>query len=75
MPVEEAGPPFSLTLSDVGFATPESALHDAAGDVYLVANINGSAAEHDGNGFISRVSPFGEVQDLKWIDGGAPGVT
>ena len=74
-PVETLGPVFSLTLADVGFATPESALHDADADVYLVANINGGAAEKDGNGFISRLSPAGEILDLKWIDGSAPGVT
>ncbi len=73
-PLEAPGPAFSLTLADVGFATPESALHDPVADVYLVANINGNAAEKDGNGFISRVSPAGVVTDLKWIDGMAPGV-
>ena len=40
-----------------------------------MANINGAAAEKDGNGFISRVSPQGVVLDLKWIDGASPGVT
>lgn len=74
VPLETAGPAFTRTLSDVGFATPESALHDPVADVYLVANINGNAAEEDGNGFISRVSPSGEVSELKWIDGAAPGV-
>lgn len=69
------GPPFSLVVSDVGFATPESALHDEDSDLYLVANINGGAADKDGNGFISRVAPTGEVVELKWIDGTAPGVT
>jgi hypothetical protein len=75
VPLEQLGPPFSLTISGVGFATPESALHDAVDDVYLIANINGGAAEEDGNGFISRVSPSGEILDLKWIDGVTPGVT
>ncbi len=68
-------PPYSLLLADVGFETPESALHDPEADVYLVANINGSAIEQDGNGFISRVSPEGEVLELKWVDGATPGVT
>ncbi|MBT8397109.1 MAG: hypothetical protein HKO65_19790, partial [Gemmatimonadetes bacterium] len=75
VPLEGSGPVFSLTLEGVGFSTPESALHDDVADVYLVANINGNAAEKDGNGFISRVSPGGEVTELKWIDGAAPGVT
>jgi hypothetical protein len=58
-----------------GFATPESMLHDAAADVYLVSNINGQPLDKDDNGFISRVSPAGEVAALKWIDGAAAEVT
>lgn len=70
-----AGEPFSLTVADVGLATPESALHDEAADVYLVSNINGEPLGKDGNGFISRLSPDGQVQALRWIDGAAEGVT
>lgn len=58
-----------------GFSTPESALHDARADVYLVSNIEGSPAEKDGSGFVSRVSPDGEILELRWIDGAADGVT
>jgi sugar lactone lactonase YvrE len=58
-----------------GLATPESVLHDADADIYLVSNINGSPLEKDGNGFISRVSPEGGVTELKWIDGAADDVT
>lgn len=65
----------SISVANVGFATPESVLHDEAADVYLVSNINGSPMEKDGNGFISRLSPDGEVLELKWIDGAAAGVT
>jgi sugar lactone lactonase YvrE len=71
----QLGPPFSLTLAEVGFSTPESALHDPEADVYLVANINGAPAEQDGNGFISRISPTGAILELSWIDGSLPGVT
>jgi len=60
-----------ITVADVGFATPESVLHDAVTDVYLVSNINGSPTGADGNGFISRVAPDGRVLDLRWIDGAA----
>ncbi len=56
---------FELT----GFSTPESALHDEEADIYLVSNINGSASAKSDNGFISTVSPNGEILDLKWIDG------
>jgi hypothetical protein len=67
--------PVDITVSEVGFATPESVLHDAAADVYLVSNINGTPLDADGNGFISRLSPDGEVIDLKWIDGADAGTT
>lgn len=74
-PAEEREPIASLELSGVGFMSPESVLHDAAADVYLVSNINGSPLAKDDNGFISRVSPTGEVTELKWIDGADDAVT
>lgn len=58
-----------------GFSGPESVLHDTRADVYLVSNIDGSPAAKDGNGFIARVSPEGEILELRWIDGAAEGVT
>lgn len=58
-----------------GFSRPESVLHDSEEDVYLVSNINGDGLAADGNGFISRVSPEGEILALRWIDGAADGVT
>ena len=58
-----------------GFSTPESVLHDPEADIYLVSNINGSPLERDGNGFISRVTPDGKVETLKFIAGGVKGVT
>lgn len=69
-------PPAAMDIwvEDAGFATPESVLHDTEADVYLVSNINGSPTDADGNGFISRVSPEGEVLELKWIDGEDDGV-
>jgi hypothetical protein len=60
-----------ILLRDVGFAAPESVLYDAASDVYLVSNVAGEPLAQDGNGFISRVSPDGSVEKLRWIDGKA----
>lgn len=57
-----------------GFSTPESVLHDPVDDVYLVSNISGQPLEADGDGFISRVTPDGQVAELRWIDGAAEGV-
>ncbi|MEJ2503446.1 MAG: hypothetical protein P8177_09075 [Gemmatimonadota bacterium] len=65
----------AITVSDVGLATPESVLHDAVADVYLVSNIDGSPHGKDGNGFISRIRPDGSVETLRWIDGSTEGVT
>lgn len=68
-------PATPVNIANVGFQTPESVLYDAKRDVYLVANINGSPVGQDNNGFISRVSPSGQVLQLKWISGGPNGVT
>ncbi len=65
----------TITVADAGFQTPESVLHDDVADVYLVSNINGGPLEKDDNGFISRVSPTGEVLELRWIDGASEDVT
>jgi sugar lactone lactonase YvrE len=56
-----------------GFSTPESIIHDAEHDLYLVANIEGSPVERDQNGFISKVSPTGEIIDAHFIRGGNSG--
>ncbi len=53
-----------------GLATPESVLYDADADRYLVSNINGKPTDKDDNGFISVLSPDGQVTTLKWIEGG-----
>ncbi|WP_305906744.1 hypothetical protein Q9L42_019365 [Methylomarinum sp. Ch1-1] len=65
----------AIEVADVGFATPESVEYDAAGDIYLVTNINGGSLAVDGNGFISKLAPDGKVIELKWIDGANNGVT
>ncbi len=64
-----------IVLQDVGFMTPESVLHDVVADVYLVSNINGVPFDEDDNGFISQISPDGDMLELKWIDGADDGVT
>jgi hypothetical protein len=77
MPGQEAAAPEAdaILVTGVGLATPESVLHDRTADVYLVSNINGAPVDKDDNGFISRVSPHGDVLELKWIDGAAEDVT
>lgn len=68
-PPVAVAPDTTLVVADAGLAGPESALYDAAEELYLVSNINGEPTAEDGNGFISRVLPDGEVVALRWIDG------
>lgn len=64
-----------VVIADGVFSTPESVLHDQQADLYYVSNINGSPAEHDDNGFITRVRPDGTIESPKWIDGASEAVT
>lgn len=75
LPGDRGGAAVHIVVEDVGFDGPESALHDPVDDVYLVSNFAGDPQEPAGNGFISRVSPDGELLALRWIDGTSPGVT
>jgi sugar lactone lactonase YvrE len=67
-PVKPAAP--TPVAKYTGLSTPESVLYDADGDRYLVSNINGKVTDKDNNGFISELSPDGQVTNLKWIEGG-----
>jgi SMP-30/gluconolaconase/LRE-like protein len=73
-PEAPKGPPPPVVVKDVGFETPESVLYDSANDIYLVSNISGDPLGKDDNGFISKLSPDGKVEELKWIDGSKPDV-
>lgn len=48
---------------------PESVYYDAARKILYVANIQGKSNEKDGKGFISKVSPNGEILELTWVTG------
>ncbi len=75
LPAPPVAPAATRVSTVAGFLTPESVLHDTAQDIYFVSNINGSPTAKDNNGFISRVRPDGAVENLKFIEGGRPGVT
>lgn len=50
--------------------TPESVLYDRQRNLIYVSNINGNnKTSRDGDGFISRLTPDGKVQDLYWVSG------
>ena len=58
------------------FAGPEAVRYDPDEDVYFVANFGtGESGARDNNGFISRMRPDGSIEQLRFIAGGANGVT
>lgn len=52
-----------------GFSTPESVLHDGERGVLYVASVAGEPLEKNGAGFLSRVSPEGEMLERDWVTG------
>jgi len=60
---------FSTAWEAVGFANPESVVHDPAENVLYVSNVNGDPGAKDGNGFISKVSMDGQMLELEWLKG------
>ncbi|MFC5409220.1 SMP-30/gluconolactonase/LRE family protein [Larkinella bovis] len=55
--------------TDSTLKTPESVLYDPKGKVLYVANIVGKGDSLDGDGFISKVSLDGKIENLKWTTG------
>lgn len=52
-----------------GFQAPETVLFDAQEGVLYVSNIAGQPNEKNGKGFISKVSPNGELIESEWAVG------
>jgi hypothetical protein len=54
-----------------GFVAPEAVRYDPDQDVYFVGNWGaGSASATDNNGYISRMKPDGQIENMKFIAGG-----
>ena len=49
------------------FKSPESVIYDSKRNVLYVSNVNGY--ERNGKGFLSKLSPQGDVLDLAWLTG------
>lgn len=68
-----SGAPVRLTeawASDNSLRTPESVLFDRERNVLYVSNINQVNKDRkDGDGFISRLSPNGDIEQLYWVSG------
>ena len=52
--------------TDTLLTTCESVLYDKQNNILYVANINGTPEGKDGNGFISKVTLDGKIENLKW---------
>ncbi len=51
------------------FRVPESVLYDPDRELLYVSSYDRTQAARAGMGFISKVSPEGEILDLHWVDG------
>lgn len=58
-----------LVWQATGLDGPESAVFDADAGVFYVSNVNGEPAAADGNGYISKLSRDGEVEEKEWVTG------
>ncbi|AWW30484.1 ATP-binding protein [Echinicola strongylocentroti] len=70
--VEEEVVEPSLTLvweTPAELTTCESVLVDPSTGTIYVANIDGDARDHDGEGFISIISKDGEILEREWVTG------
>lgn len=65
-----SGPPsLELSWSTPSFENPESVLLSADKSFLYVSNVNGEGAEHDANGYISKLALDGTILDAKWVEG------
>ena len=64
-----AKPVLSQAFRVADLRGPASVLHDEDQDVYFVSNVDGAAAAKDGQGFVTRITPEGQVVERKFIDG------
>jgi DNA-binding beta-propeller fold protein YncE len=67
----QAGTPLAVVEQ---LADPESVVFDSVLSVYFVSNVNGSPGVKDGNGFITRITAEGRVENQTFIQGGRGGV-
>jgi len=58
-----------LWTVDEMLSRPESVVYDAERDILYVSNIDGSPSEKDGVGYISTISPEGDIIEKEWISG------
>src|SRR5438067_13900188 len=62
-------------LQVTGLKNPAGFIVDPATGAYFISNENGGPSERDNNGFITKLDETGKIVKLKFIEGGASGVT
>src|SRR5215510_9906578 len=55
--------------------TPYSFVSSPSGKEYFISSVNGEPEARDNNGFITKLDANGKILNLKFIQGGAAGVT
>lgn len=55
--------------TDTILKVPESVLYNVADKFIYVSNINGKPDSSDGNGFITRMTLDGKIEQLEWVKG------
>lgn len=68
---EQEDHPLDITVTEVthdDLRQPSAVVVDTVADVYIVANINGTPADRDENGYLSLASPDGEITQPRWVD-------
>src|SRR5437879_3180288 len=65
----------AFALQVTGLKDPAGFIVDPATGSYFISNENGQPTERDNNGFITKLDPDGKISKLKFIEGGAEGVT
>jgi hypothetical protein len=59
----------ALWKTSAEFKTPESVYYCKKQKAIFVSNINGKPLEKDNNGFISKLTPDGNIIKLEWVKG------
>lgn len=52
-----------------GLKNPESVVYDPSSGLVYVSNVNGSPLDKDGNGYITKLSLDGTIQNRHWVTG------
>jgi len=67
--VSNARAEVTLIWEQEGFDGPESVVKDADANVLYLSNVNGGATDANGKGYISKLSPEGEIVEKEWVSG------